>query len=329
MMQAEDGSSDLDDDDFLGGLSPEDESTPLNLSRGKSLLVRPAEQSPSNLVASSGGSGKRKRAQDIQVPESPSASEMVEDTPNATPIPHERSIQVSEVTPQPLQFPEVFSQIMAPPDSSPHGSATAPPTVPQQVSEGKKSKDPTHVSTAALQYKLLPRRRQRRRRHRLAGEFEVPGDESDDGMHNAASGDDDELSYLPSRRSRRGGESGKPKPLGNAREKSKFNNQKHKTRAKLAPAPKPSEPQEPVTYSRSRSTGGVDKENELLLSSPSSSLLSSPPDSDADSEAETQTTRRYVSEELRAAAKKFAEVDKWQMEFEEISASETQGSPTR
>ena len=36
-----------------------------------------------------------------------------------------------------------------------------------------------------------------------------------------------------------------------------------------------------------------------------------------------------MSDELRAAAKKFAEVDKWQMEFEEVSASETQGSPVR
>jgi hypothetical protein len=29
-----------------------------------------------------------------------------------------------------------------------------------------------------------------------------------------------------------------------------------------------------------------------------------------------------MSEELRAAAKKFAEVDKWEMEFEDVSASE-------
>jgi hypothetical protein len=150
-------------------------------------------------------------------------------------------------------------------------------------------------------------------------------------MHDAASGDEDELSYLPSRRSRRG-QSDKRKPLGTAREKPKLNNQKQgKSKIKSAPAPKPSELQAPATYSRA-SRSGVDKENELLLSSPSSSSspLSSPPDSDAsESEGEAQSSRRYVSDELRAAAKKFAEVDKWQMEFEELSASETQGSPAR
>jgi hypothetical protein len=149
-------------------------------------------------------------------------------------------------------------------------------------------------------------------------------------MHDAASGDEDELSYLPSRRSRRG-QSDKRKPLGTAREKPKLNNQKQrKSKIKSAPAPKPSELQAPATYSRA-SRSGVDKENELLLSSfSSSSPLSSPPDSDAsESEGEAQPSRRYVSDELRAAAKKFAEVDKWQMEFEELSASETQGSPAR
>lgn len=324
MMQAEDGSSELDDEDFLGGLSPEDESTPLNLSRGKSLLLRQAEQSPSESLPSSAGSRKRKRDEDVQVPDSP-RPEVIEDTPSATPVPREPSSEASEATPHALpQFPDILSQTMAPPDSSP---AISTATGTQIAAESKRTREPAHLSTATLQNKLLPRRRQRRRKHRPAGEFDLPSDASDDEMHAAVSGDEDELSYLPSRRSQRGGESRRPRPLGNARDKAKLNNQnQRKAKAKPTVASRPSEP---ATYSRARETG-VDKENVSVLSSPSSSPLSSPPDSDvSESEAEVQPSRRYMSEELRAAAKKFAEVDQWEMEFEEVSASETQGSPVR
>jgi hypothetical protein len=61
-----------------------------------------------------------------------------------------------------------------------------------------------------------------------------------------------------------------------------------------------------------------------MLSSPSSSPLSSPPESDvSDSESIQTEATRYVSDELRAAVKKFAEVDQWKMEFEDVSASES------
>ncbi|KAJ5898600.1 hypothetical protein N7504_008888 [Penicillium tannophilum] len=333
MMQAEDGSSELDDEDFLGGLSPQDESTPLNLPRGKSLLLNPAEQSPSSSksgsLPSSGGSRKRKR-EEIQVPQS-SVEEtpgFVQDSPSVTPVPRRRSSHGSEETTQPITFPEVFSQTMAlpassspPPPESTQGSIAAPrsPAAIRQTSEKKRSKDTAQLATAALRERLLPRRRQPRRKRRTAGDADPLTDESDDEMYAAASGDEDELSCLPSKRTRRA-PSNKPRPLGSDRAQS--NQKLKKSKAKSAPAPKPSESRKPAR-------GDMDKENEILLSSPSSSPLSSPPDSDAsDSEAETVSGRRYMSAELRAAAMKFAEVDQWQMEFEEISASETH-SPGR
>ncbi|KAJ5232766.1 hypothetical protein N7468_005722 [Penicillium chermesinum] len=320
MMQADDGSSELDDDDFLGGFSPQDESTPLNLSRGKSLLVRTEQSpSPSESLPSSGRSRKRRHAEEeILVPESSmeSAQDMVEDTPTATPIARVPSSHPSEATPRAVPFPDILSQTLAPPTSSPGLSTNGSVA---DAAPGKKSSDPAQLPTAVLQNRLLPRRRQRRK-NRAAGDFDVPSDDSDDDMHDAASGDDDELNYQPSRR---GDRSNKPKPLSNTRARS--NQKKKKTRARLASAPKPTEPG-PTTYGRSRGSGngGVDKENEML-SSPGSSPLSSPPDTDvdlSDSEAETGPGRRFVSDELRAAAKKFAEVDKWQMEFEDVSASE-------
>jgi hypothetical protein len=341
MMQAEDDSLELDDDDFLGGLSPEDESTPLHLSRGKSLLIRRDDQSqsPQESLPSSGSSRKRKRGEQIQVPQSPSVVitntvvDTVEDTPNPTPdirepTPdvREPTPDVSDETPRPLRFAEILSQTMLPPESSPMSSiATGPksPSVISQLGPAKKSKLPAHLATAVLQERLLPKRRQRPRRGRRMDEFDLPSDESDDDMHNEASGDEDELNYLPVRRSRRSGSSAKPKPLGNAGDKSKLNNQKQrKRRSKSAPLAKPANAQEPARRSRSRKSGDVDKENEQHVSPRSSSPLSSPPDSEAsDSEADVPP-RRYMSEELRAAAKKFAEVDKWEMEFEDVSASE-------
>lgn len=338
MVQADDNSSELDDDDFLGGLSPQDESTPLNPSRGKSLLVQPEQSpSPSGSPPSSAGSRKRKRPEEIQVPASlPEPSrEIVQDSPSITPIARrtrDHESYVAEDTPQP-QFHEILSQTMAPPASSPlastqgsiAGAAPSPLVVPRKSSGGKKTKDPAHLSTAKLQEQLLPRRRHRRRRDQPTDEYDITSDESDSGMHHAASGDEDELNYRPSR-PRRGG-TNKPQPLSNAREKSKTNNQKQKkSKAKPGSAAKSSGP---ATYAQARRSGGVDKENEQVPSSPASSPLTSPPDSDSDAEPGKQTPRRVVSEELRAAAKKFAEVDQWQLEFEDVSASETQGSPAR
>jgi hypothetical protein len=364
MMQAEDDSSELDDDDFLGGLSPDDESTPLNRSRGKSLLIKPSEDSPSRSespLSSPEGSRKRKRmTQEIQVPQSPIQSHInvVKDTPTATPIQldgsltreaeeaeaevpeqdveeEEEEVERVEDTQQSQQYPEIFSQTMLPPTSSPMrspaGSATvtgdSTPTASQPAAR-KKSKAPTHLSTASLQDKLLPRRR--RRKNRAGDDFDVPSDESDD-QHDAASGDEDELSYPSRRPSRRKASSRKPKPLANAQDKSRVNNPRQ-WNAKEKPAKSKAARKAPTTYSRSRGSIGVEKENEMLaLSSPSSSPLSSPPDSDvSDNEsAGTEPTPRCVSDELRAAVKKFAEVDQWKMEFEDVSASETLGSPSR
>ena len=75
----------------------------------------------------------------------------------------------------------------------------------------------------------------------------------------------------------------------------------------------------------------VDKENQPAdMSSPLSSAM----DSDAfDSDGSMPTPkagRKFMSEELRIQANKFAEVDKWQMDFEDvISNTGSQGSPFR
>ncbi|KAL2005274.1 hypothetical protein VTN00DRAFT_2484 [Thermoascus crustaceus] len=356
MMQA-DGSSDLDDDDdFLGSLSPEDESTPLNLAR-KSLISKPLATSPSTpSLPSSGSSRKRKRTpEEVQVPQSPPG--FVEDSPKAASVPgsdkDEASASHEELPAAPVD-PEAFSQTMALPlSSSPVSTLHEIVEVPRQVGSrsakervekstveaDEKAVDPrVQLSTAALQEKFLPRRR---RQHRNRGtDFDFP---SDDSEVDSVRSDDDELSYLPSRRSRRRA-LGESKGASNTKVKSKRTGRDGRknthgtntgtstaTASSAAKTSKVSEPRDRITYSsRYRRDPERDKENQL---SDTSSSLSSPPASEElASDPETPTSKplgRFLSKELEFQAKKFAEIDKWQMEFEDVMVSGSQCSPSR
>lgn len=371
MMQA-DGSSDLDDDDdFLGGLSPEDESTPLNLAR-KSLLSKPLTTSPSTPpLPSSGSSRKRKRApEEVQVPQSPPG--FVEDSPRAPSVSgsdEDEACASREGLPAAPVEPEVFSQTMALPMSSspvaaPREEIIASPgqtgprstreKIKKSTTEGDEKAAEPHVqlSTAILQEKFLPRRRRHRRN--VAADFDFPSDESEEeGRHHGdiGSDDDDELSYLPSRPRRRALAESKSATNANAKVKSKRmgrdsgkkgrNNHAHGTNdtgksttataSSAASTSKVSKPRDRITYSsryRRHPEGG--KENQL---SDTSSPLSSPPASEAfASDAYSPASKsqgRFFSEELELQAKKFAEVDKWQMEFEDVIVTGNQDSPFR
>lgn len=322
VMQAEDRSSDLDDDDFLGGLSPEDESTPLNVSRGKSLLVQnESPATPSQAPEpSSDSSRKRKRSSaniEIQVPQSPLA--LVGNTPVGTPTPAvEDEVQemgsTVDMPPPPLpppRSPDVLSQTMAPPMSSPWGTPLSTSlhdlsnhlrkaATDECGNAGAQASNKPAVSTASLQDRLLPRRRQRPRRRRNVNTFDVPSDSSESDEASAES-DQDELSYiatLKSSRSRR-----------NRTTKSKPSHAGQKKQAKQKATSK-------KTYSARNA--GNDKENEPADgSSPLSAL-----DTDALESDSTSPPNKYLSEELRLQAQKFAEVDQWQMEFEDVPESQ-------
>jgi hypothetical protein len=325
MMQTEDGSSDLDDDDFLGGLSPEDESTPLNVSRGKSLILNnAASPSAESLSPSSDKPRKRKRAtEEPQVPQSP--LNVVESTPVGSPA---RGTQENEAhdhtdTPRPLISPEEFSQTMVPPMSSsaPQSPAyidlalaerASPVTLESTKELSGRMNAQGYLSTAALQSKLLPRRRQRHRRH----------NDSDISNDDDRSDDEDELNYLPSK-----------KLMKSRRKQTDLPNPSKNTRTKpikqKKPLPKLSKGG--IVYPSATRATGVDKENQP---DGTSSPLSSALDSDAfDSDLSiSKSTDKgdFLSDELRLQAKKFAEVDDWQMEFEDVtSTAGSQGSPFR
>lgn len=325
MMQTEDRSSELDDDDFLGGLSPEDESTPLNVSRGKSLVIRNAK-SPSSQSSSpsSGGSRKRKREAEIQVPQSPMG--IVEGTPIGSPV---RGTQETELrsgtgASQPTESPKAFSQTMAPPASS------SAPQSPMQITELpasdqlstailEQAKGPSkqadgsleYLTTAMLQNKLLPRRRRPRHKQRDTADFDASSDDNEDEDYN-------ELDHVPSRKPSRI----QRKNTDKLSAKAKQGKRKHVSKKSDRGATNPS------TSSRAVN---ADKENQPAdTSSPLSSAL----DSDAfDSDVSMPTPNflgKFMSEELKSQAKKFAEVDKWQMDYEDvISNAGSQGSTFR
>ncbi|KAF9883446.1 hypothetical protein FE257_003444 [Aspergillus nanangensis] len=344
VMQAEDKSSDLDDndDDFLGGLSPEDESTPLHLSSGKSLLPSDAlDSSPSqHPLPSSASSRKRKRSgEGLQISQSPLAIAGHSQPRSQTPEFDEDVASKTSSSPGVLQRAaesfEGFSQTMAPPMSSPPSSPlhvvvesnlAKQPNAPDETRkefEKRTNSNENGLSTANLQDKLLPRRHQRQRKRRQVNNFEVPSDASEDNDL-SSEGDEDELSYMAPRgasRSRRKGPV-KSKPSSGVG-RTQANRSKARSVNKNVPGITKAD-REPgkVTYKRrSREDTGVEKENEPAdMSSP----LSSPPDTDAletDSDSEAISGTRYTSKELRLQAKKFAEIDEWKMEFEDVPGS--------
>ncbi|PKY05329.1 hypothetical protein P168DRAFT_304344 [Aspergillus campestris IBT 28561] len=336
MMQAEDGSSDLDDD-FLGGLSPEDESTPLNLSRGKSLVLRSAASpSPSrHSLPSSERSRKRKLStENRDMAKSPST-----EMGSGVDLP-ESSGEESDLSepPSPAQrseSPEQFNRTMRSPMSSsalssPSHSDSTPTAhrlTGRAATRRKQAVDPkASLSTAILQDKFLPRRQQR---HHDGTDLGVASDQDDDDLSFALS--------QPSYKSRRNRET-KPKNPSSSRtraakqktQKAIGSEEKANTRSSRLKQRKEQVNANPSTYrSNSHGATGMNKENQPVETS---SPLSSPPPSDAlgsESESEADTESNFISEELKLQAKKFAEVDRWEMEFEEVVVSGSQGSPSR
>ncbi|TVY58775.1 hypothetical protein LCER1_G000551 [Lachnellula cervina] len=334
---------DEDEDDF----NPEDESTPLNISKTRNMT--------SSSSASASNSRKRKLSS-VQAPQSspisrsPEAEEHEERIPATVSVigdgeEHEEENQAPSLPQEPpLPYvesrsvtPEPMSETMAPPQgsssvaSSPElplptrrpasrrrrqlrGSTPPPATLDSPISsppslthspnrlymtakpKGKKEAPPTsNFSTAQLQ-DLLPRRR----RQTTRDPFDIPssGDEAEET--NLAS-DEDELSHMNVRaRNRRSIFARTPAPS------------KKTTKAKQPPKSNAKQ-----TYT-SRATVTSDKENEV---DPDDSLAPLPDDDGNASPENSQEMEERVGKELKKAARKFQEVDKWELEFEDVTGS--------
>lgn len=118
--------------------------------------------------------------------------------------------------------------------------------------------------------------------------------------------DDDELSYLDVR-ARNRPSTAPPRHIPASR--------KRATKLK-APARTTIKASGKRTYGRDNQAS--DKENEEV--DPDDSLAPLP-DDDHESPENSQELEKRVGKELKQAVKKFAEVDKWELEFEEVTAS--------
>ncbi|KAH6712215.1 hypothetical protein BKA61DRAFT_81778 [Leptodontidium sp. MPI-SDFR-AT-0119] len=339
---------DDDEDDF----HPEDESTPLNLSKTR------------NMTSSSGGpsssNSRKRKLSAVQVPRSspslpsPRANEADETIPATNPLSDEQEADEAEPSPRLLpsiearsDTPEPLSETMAPPQSSSPlpSSPELPPRTRRAPSRGRRplrgrtppprtqdspissppslthspnrpahsaattrkpqrqAPPPSTFSTAQLQA-LLPRRRQRTT---ARDPFDVPssGDEVD---VSGLAADDDELSYLNVQARSRRHTSVRARTPAALKRGGKLNR----------PVPKPKDSTVKRTYG-SRANAASDKENTVEVDPDDS--LAPIPDDDPDDPENSQELEERVGKELKRAAKKFQEVDKWELEFEEVTAS--------
>lgn len=343
--QSDMGEDDDEEDDF----NPDDESTPLNLSKTRSMTN-------SSAAAKSSSSRKRKLSA-VQVSQSqsspsrnPSPFRSVEETVPATgPLDDEEEDENLEPTsPQEAPLPSIegsappepMSETMALPQSSSSAPSSPEPVLPvprgrgRQPVRGRRTKTPpartqdspissppslTHspnrpymstnnpttrkvppppstYSTAQLQ-DLLPRRRRRTTRD----PFDIPISDGEVDTSGLAS-DDDELSHLNVRGRRpRSTLSRTPAPA--------------KKGPKAKAASKPASKTIPRTYGARRNTTS-DKENEEL--DPDDSLAPLRDDGN-ESPENSQELEKRVGKELKKAARKFQEVDKWELEFEDVT----------
>ncbi|OKL60754.1 hypothetical protein UA08_04387 [Talaromyces atroroseus] len=317
MMQADDDSSDFDDDDFLGGLSsPQDESTPLNATSRAPIVDSQLAVSPSRppVVASPSSRESRKRKRQSQ------EARNDQDSANS------RSSSLSTLTRVP-ETPSVRESVDPPSTTmaTPLSTDTTSPTrlgLDSQVKQSTTSEgaaDPLpKVTTLNIQAKFLP---QRRIRHLQRA------DDSDDAESANEDTDEDELSRAVMRRPQRPRKKGLSNATSDNTNTKKGSNshggRKNKGNAKGSHGDDDLQSKSQRTYSRQKPQAS-DKEN---LFSDDSSALSSPPPSEDLATPPHSSTKRISSRELQQQALKFAEVDKWEMEFEEVSFSEN--SPSR
>jgi hypothetical protein len=334
---------DEDEDEEEDDFNPEDESTPLNLSK-----ARPASHHSSPAVSSSAVNPRKRKLS--AVPARISSPLLSNDDEAASSNP----VQASQSEPpQRFSTPEPLSETMAPPQSSSpeqrspelprqsrraaaaptHSNRRQPPrqvhlppddsppssppslthspnaaeSAPKRQAKTKTKPLPTDFSTAQLQT-LLPRRRNRG----THDPFDVESSEEEIDVTGLGS-DDDELTNLSVRPNRR-------RPTANP----------HRRVARLKPGPKSKSVTQGTaeknavgvkkTYTRRTLS---DKENDATASDdeegdPDDSLA---PVADSGEVENSQELEARVGTELKKAKRKFEDVDKWEMEFEDVTAS--------
>jgi hypothetical protein len=339
-----------DEDDF----NPEDESTPLNLSKTApaAILSTTSSSNPRKrkLAAASTSDGIEEQAAGL---EAPPLSDYVADeydipsSPPEAPVPSIEALNTDPINgtmalPQSSSSPPQSSLDSTPPSrtmqrleseeyqsrgrrlfrgrtppvATQDSPISSPPPLthsPNRPARGTTgvtpatrargrppAAPPSTFSTAQLQ-NLLPRRRRQVNRD----PYEIASSEDEVDISGLASDDDEltNLSVAPQNRRPANSFIRRPAPFrrpGRPRNASKARLEAGRGRA---------------TY-RSRANATSDKENEAY--DPDHSLAPLPDDKEQDTSTENNLG---YAKELKDAAKKFQEVDKWELEYEEVTAS--------
>ncbi|KAI9723402.1 MAG: hypothetical protein M1812_001286 [Candelaria pacifica] len=382
--------SDNDEDASLDDFNPEDESTPLNLTKSRSIVQPDSTPGSASHTPSSSNLRKRKLATPevqeprssppLPSPEAEAAEE--EDTDNADsqdlpehPVPPERHTS-RDVTPQ------IWSETMAPPQSSspshsfppaanatphkhqnsktskPHNqrkqpSRKAPITQsnhasevsdneqdpqtktppPNAKSKATKTTKPQPAPTTASLQTLLPRRRRRAQ----PNEFDIPSSDDIEFDTSALNASDDELTHLPTTKRKPNIRNKKPPhdAIRKPSPKKRITTNKKGNTTKKEKVIEEEQQQAKKTYTRQRviSSDKENNNNEGVIgahdegdSSLNTVVVVGEEGGDEGSELLTVNNEKGKvmdkgDKEMRSLARKFKEVDKWQMEFEEVTAS--------
>ena len=219
--------------------------------------------------------------------------------------------------PRALKTPELdadsSSELSSPPSltHSPNYN-TAAKAVPKKKAAPAKKK----VTTADLT-SLLPRRRNKASTRNNDGNDPFDLEASDDDRPNIPANDEDELSYVDSRAARR--RKGQP-PLSKSasNRKGKGAEASNGTGKKRAVR----------TYGAQEDKENDEVEEEIVVASGGEEAEEE--EGDEVPEAETsQLMRERIGEELQKAVKKFKEVDRWELSFEEVTQSSSPGPDAR
>jgi hypothetical protein len=202
----------------------------------------------------------------------------------------------AQTTPEPG---DAASDISSPPSLT-HSPNYA--TANTKAKAQKKAPAPQKKLTTADLTSLLPRRRHKVSNRNSGSNDPFDAEGSDDDRYDASTTVDDEVSYVEARTARRRKAAQQPlsKPAPNRRDKDV----------------------QAANRCNKRTYGSNDKENEeveeeIVVNSGVEEAL----DEETPEEETSQMMKERLGEELQQAVKKFKEVDKWELSFEEVTRS--------
>jgi hypothetical protein len=295
--------NDEDENEFL----PDDESTPLPVSKTAAAVSTPGSSLRRQNKDKSSSSGLRRPTSASKQKEVAAAPDAIDSgPPSSSPAPSPELLRNSAAKHTPASSPE--DSVMAPPVSSSPEDGPPKSTSKTTIPKKGKEQDGKIISAKALQT-LMPSqpKRSQRQRKQPVNEFDIPKDsQGSQAQLDGPSGESDNSPFKPQKKAGRktarhrraisvlSDATNRSKNVRGAASKAKANNAKGSTNTNASQS---GGARHLHTTSSERSR--ADKEN-------------------------TPLPGGTISDELQAIRDKFAEIDDWDMEFEEVEVDSSQ-----